>query len=126
MKINIIITNRDFPIVAFKKKTVIIIAEPLLSLAVLTKLVWSLIVHARLLVVLLVLVSPLLALLFPLVLLVYPFVFPFVVLVCPLVVLVCPIVVFVCPLVVFVCSLVALSVGFLQVKKTESIREALR
>ena len=41
-----IIINRDFPKVVFKKKMVIIITEPVLSLAVLAELVWSLIVLA--------------------------------------------------------------------------------
>ena len=57
--VNIIITNRDFSKVVFKKKAailtrklkrtlvrVIIIAEPVLSLVVLAKLAWSLIVLA--------------------------------------------------------------------------------
>ena len=97
-------TNSDFPKVVFKKKTIIIIAEPVLSLAVLAKLVWSLIVLARPLLVIVVLVYPLVVLVFPLAVLVFPFVCPFVVLVCPLVVLDCLPLVSVYPLVVLVLS----------------------
>ena len=86
---NIIITNRDFPKVAFKKKTVTIIAEPVLSLVVLAKFVWSLIALGRSLIAFV------------------AFVYPLAVLVSPLVVLVWPHVVSVCPLAVFV----VLSVG---------------
>ena len=68
----------------------------MLSLVVLAKLVWSLIVLAWPFAVLLVFVYPLVVILFPLVVLVFP-----------LAVLVCPFVVLVCPLVV----LVVLSVG---------------
>ena len=77
-----------------------IIAEPILSLVVLAKLVWSLIGLVWPLVVIAVFVYPLLVL-------ACPFVFPFVILVCPLVVLVCLLVVFVCVLV----ELVVLYVG---------------
>ena len=95
---------------------VIIIAEPVLSLLLLTKLVWSLLVLAWPLIVLVVPVYPLvlpvwpllilIILVFPIVVLVYPLlvlVFPLVVLVCPFV---CPFVVLVCPLVVSVSPLV--------------------
>ena len=85
----------------------IIIAELVLSLVVLAKLIWSLIKIAWPLVVLVVLVyslevliSPLVVLVFPLAVLICPFVCPFVVLVCPLVELICPLVVSVCPLIV--------------------------
>ena len=67
---NIIITNRDFPKVTFRKKTVTIIAEPVLSLAVLVKFVWTLIALARSLIVFVAFVYPLAVLVSPLVVLV--------------------------------------------------------
>ena len=67
---NIIITNRDFPKVAFKKKTVTIIAEPVLSLVVLVKFVWTLIALALSLIVFVAFVYPLAVLVSPLVVLV--------------------------------------------------------
>ena len=67
---NIIITNRDFPKVAFKKKTVTIIAEPVLSLVVLAKFVWSLIALGRSLIAFAAFVYPLAVLVSPLVVLV--------------------------------------------------------
>ena len=120
---NIINWDRDFPRVVFKKKpvilgsyikqdisagTLIIIAEPVLSLlAVLAKLVLSLIVLIWPLLGLVVLVHLVVVLVFRLIVLICSFVCSFKVLVCPLVVLVYPLVVSVYPLVV----LVALSVS---------------
>ena len=91
--------HRPFPanfLKVFKKRR---IAEPVSSLVILAKLVWSLTALAWSLVVVVVLVYPLVVLVCTLVVLVSLLV----VLACPLVVLICP---FVCPFVVLVCPLV--------------------
>ena len=80
----------EFHSSALKATFCFIIAELVLLLVVLAKLIWSLIVLAWPLVVFVVLVCSLVVFVFPLVVLVCSFACPFVVLVCPLVVLVVP------------------------------------
>ena len=106
--VNIIITNRDFPEVVFKKKTVILDSQIKENISQgnyyrRTRLVTCitsktrLVTHSTRLItrIIIVLVFPPVVLVYPLVVLVCPFVCPFVVLVCPLVVLVCSLVVLV-------------------------------